>query len=128
MTPEKLIDVAKKVRLNAHCPYSHYQVGAALLGKDGQVFSGCNVENASYGLTICAERNAATTAVGAGVRKFSALAVVTKDGASMCGACRQFLVEFGKELKVYLASESGAYRTTTLEELLPGSFGSENLT
>ena len=127
MTPDELIALARKARKAAYCPYSKYHVGAALLATDGQVFTGCNVENASYGLTICAERNAATHAVAQGSRTFEALAVVTRDGASMCGACRQFLAEFGTDLVVHLAGETGPYTSTTLKELLPGSFGPDQL-
>ncbi len=127
MTPEELVEAAGDARTRAYCPYSNYAVGAALLAADGRLFLGCNVENASFGLTICAERSAAVAAVAAGATEFVGLAVVTADGASMCGACRQFLIEFGAKLPVYLALETGEYRTTTLAELLPGSFGPDDL-
>ena len=98
MTPDALIAKAVEVRRKAHAPYSKYLVGAALLAKDGRVFVGCNVENASYGLTCCAERNAVFAAVAAGAKKFVAVAVVTANGGSPCGACRQVLREFGPKL------------------------------
>jgi cytidine deaminase len=122
MTPEELIDTAKKARKRAYAPYSHYKVGAALLGKSGKVYTGCNVENASYGHTVCAERTAVLKAVSEGEREFEAVAVVTKNGGSPCGACRQVLSEFAPALTVYIADKDGEYRTTTLKKLLPDSF------
>ena len=122
MTPEELIDLAKQVRKKAYAPYSRYKVGAALLGKSGKIYTGCNVENASYGHTICAERAAIVKAVSEGEREFEAVAVVTKNGGSPCGACRQVLSEFSPELIIYIADKDGAYRTTTLKKLLPDSF------
>jgi len=122
MTPEELIDTAKKARKKAYAPYSHYKVGAALLGKSGKVYTGCNVENASYGHTVCAERTAVLKAVSEGEREFEAVAVVTKNGGSPCGACRQVLSEFAPALIVYIADKDGEFRTTTLKKLLPDSF------
>lgn len=122
MTPEELIDLAKQVRKKAYAPYSHYKVGAALLGKSGKIYTGCNVENASYGHTVCAERTAVLKAVSEGEREFEAVAVVTKNGGSPCGACRQVLSEFSPELIIYIADKNGKYRTTTLKKLLPDSF------
>jgi cytidine deaminase len=122
MTPEDLIDTAKKARKKAYAPYSHYKVGAALLGKSGKVYTGCNVENASYSHTVCAERTAVLKAVSEGEREFEAVAVVTKNGGSPCGACRQVLSEFSPELIVYIADKNGEFRTTTLKKLLPDSF------
>jgi cytidine deaminase len=122
MTPEELIDLAKQARKQAYAPYSHYKVGAALLGKSGKVYTGCNVENASYSHTVCAERTAVLKAVSEGEREFEAVAVVTKNGGSPCGACRQVLSEFSPELIVYIADKDGEYRTTTLKKLLPDSF------
>ncbi|MFT7617820.1 MAG: cytidine deaminase [Planctomycetota bacterium] len=127
MTAEELLAMAQKVRQNAHSPYSKYQVGAALLAKDGRVFVGCNVENSSYGLTICAERTAAVSAVAAGAKEFLALAVVTENGGSLCGACRQFMAEFGTEIEVYLGEPDGTFRTTSIGDLLPDHFGPGNL-
>ena len=122
MTPEELIDLAKQVRKRAYAPYSRYKVGAALLGKSGKIYTGCNVENASYGHTVCAERTAVLKAVSEGEREFEAVAVVTKNGGSPCGACRQVLSEFSPELIIYIANKDGEYRTTTLKKLLPDSF------
>jgi cytidine deaminase len=124
---------AVAARKAAHAPYSDYRVGAALLAADGAVDVGCNVENASYGLTICAERNAVFAAVAAGRRRFRAVAVATVDGGSPCGACRQVLREFAPppadaEFLVLLVDARGRVRArTTLAALLPASFGPERL-
>jgi cytidine deaminase len=122
MTPEELIDTAKKARKKAYAPYSHYKVGAALLSKSGKVYTGCNVENASYGHTVCAERTAVLKAVSEGETEFEAIAVVTKNGGSPCGACRQVLSEFAPKLTIYIADKNGEYRTTSMKKLLPDSF------
>jgi cytidine deaminase len=122
MQPAELIDLARKARKKAYAPYSRYKVGAALLGKSGTVYTGCNVENASYSHTVCAERTAVLKAVSEGETEFEAVAVVTKNGGSPCGACRQVLSEFAPKLIVYIADKDGEYRTTTLEMLLPDSF------
>ena len=128
----RLVAAARAARAMAYAPYSGYRVGAALRVEGGEVVSAANVENASYGLTICAERAAVVAAVAAGHRRFEAVAVAA-DGpepASACGACRQVLREFpnGPALRVLLAGESGdALMVTTLEELLPGGFGPERL-
>ena len=102
----------------------HYLVGAAIQTTDGQIFAGCNVENASYGLTICAERVAAATAIAAGQRSFTAVAIATARGGTPCGACRQFLAEFAPNLKILLVDtdNSNATREVTLGELLPDQF------
>ncbi len=122
MNPTELIGLASKARKKAYAPYSHYKVGAALLGKSGTVYTGCNVENASYSHTVCAERTAVLKAVSEGETEFEAIAVVTKNGGSPCGACRQVLSEFAPELIIYIADKNGEYRTTTMKELLPDSF------
>lgn len=128
MRPEELIGVAAEARRRAYAPYSGYAVGAALEGASGQVYTGCNVENVSYGLTTCAERAAIYAAVCAGERAWRALAVVSADGAPPCGACRQVLAEFADgELLVYAATLDGRYRTWRLEELLPEPFRSEKV-
>ena len=127
MDPAELISAAIEARRNAYAPYSQFSVGAALLSRDGQVFLGANVENASYGLTVCAERIAIFNAVSQGVVEFEALAVVTERGASCCGACRQVIREFSTDLPVYLGKEDGEFEVTRLDKLLPGSFGPENL-
>ena len=122
MEPTELIDLARKARKRAYAPYSHYRVGAALLGKSGTVYTGCNVENASYSHTVCAERTAVLKAVSEGETEFEAIAVVTRNGGSPCGACRQVLSEFSPELIIFIADTDGEYRTTTLKQLLPDSF------
>ena len=115
-----LISSATAARLAAYAPYSNFQVGAALLAKDGRVFTGCNVENLSYGLTICAERNAFFAAVAAGVREFDAVAIVadTREPVSPCGACRQVMAEFG-DFKVVSATLDGKVFESSVGALLP---------
>lgn len=127
MTPRDLIAQAIEARKRAYAPYSRYKVGAALLGKSGKVYPGCNVENASYSHTVCAERTAILKAVSEGEREFEALAVVTRNGGSPCGACRQVMAEFAPELIIYIADQNGAYRTTSMKELLPDSFTPQHL-
>ncbi len=127
MTPAELIQAAIEARENAYAPYSKYRVGAVLLARDGRLYAGCNVESASYGLTVCAERVAFFKAVSEGVTDFDAMAIVTRNGASMCGACRQVAREFAPDLVVHLGDASGAFRSTTLEHLLPESFGPDSL-
>jgi len=127
MKPTDLLAMAAEARHNAHAPYSEYRVGAALLAEDGSVTTGCNVENASYGLTICAERVAIGSAVADGHTAFAAIAIVAGDGPHPypCGACRQVLSEFcAPELPVYIAGAgfTGAHETTTLGALLPHAF------
>lgn len=113
---------------NAYIPYSHYPVGAALVTADGVVYTGCNVENAAYPTTICAERTALVKAVSEGDRKFAAIAVVTKNGGSPCGTCRQALFEFAPNLLVILADMNGQIRAEhRLNELLPEGFGPSSL-
>lgn len=130
MTPdlEALIAAARAVREHAYSPYSHFRVGAAVRTADGAVFSGANVENASYGLTICAERAAICTAVAAGARQIVAVAVVAGEAAptAPCGACRQVLAEFGPAMTVVLASANPALPPLqmTLADLLPLAFTS----
>ncbi len=123
MSLDQLVGHARAARQQAYAPYSKYQVGAALLAQDGRVFSGCNVENASYGLTVCAERNAYFQAVAAGCREFAALVVATENGASPCGACRQVAREFGIDLPIHLVDSRGQVKTTSLAALLPDAFG-----
>ncbi len=127
LTPEELVAHALSARQKAYAPYSHYLVGAALLLADGSVMLGCNVENASYGATICAERVALTSAVAQGKQSFVALAVATKNGGSPCGICRQVMAELGPDMTVYIANEAGEFRTTSTAELLPDSFTGRNL-
>src|SRR5437899_10423746 len=126
---EQLIAAAHEATKHAHAPYSKFYVGAALLTADGKIFSGCNVENASYGLTICAERNAIFAAVAAsnvapqGKIAIQAIAVVNAQNVpcSPCGACRQVIAEFGKGVVVYYQGENGM-KQSTIAELLPDSF------
>ena len=127
MTPEELIREATQARERAWAPYSRYRVGAALLTANGAVIPGCNIENASYGLTVCAERTAIFAAVAQGITEFAALAVVTEDGASMCGACRQVAWEFSEDLVVYLGDAGGRFTVTSIRELLPHAFSKRDL-
>lgn len=125
---EKLIQVASEARDHAYAPHSHFYVGAALLMDDGKIVSGCNIENASYSLTICAERVAASTAIAAGYRAWRAIAIASVGGAMPCGACRQFLAEFGSDLTVITADViDGSREIRRLTQLLPDSFGNANL-
>ncbi len=120
---DALLAAAKAAQAHAWCPYSRFPVGAALEAEDGRVFTGCNVENASFGLTICAERGAVMAAIAAGARRFRRLVIVTnaEPPASPCGACRQVLAEFGGELIVEGVGPAGT-RRWTLRELLPDGF------
>jgi cytidine deaminase len=127
MVPKELIVQALAARQRAYAPYSNYLVGAAVLTEDGDVIMGCNVENASYPATICAERVALTAAVALGKRKFTAIAVATLDGGSPCGICRQVMAELGPEMAVYIADQDGNFRTTSVRQLLPNSFSAASL-
>ena len=120
---EELWQAACKARTHAYAPYSHFAVGAAVRTKQGEIFTGCNVENASYGLTICAERNAIFAAIGAGRRELATLCVVadTKEPVAPCGACRQVIAEFHIQT-VILANCAGQTKIMSGEELLPYGF------
>ena len=120
---ETLVEAARSARTEAYAPYSKYRVGAALLTADGTVFSGCNVENAAYPASICAERVAITKAVSEGYRDFVAIAVATSNGGSPCGVCRQVMFEFAPEMAVILADETSIHEETTVRDLLPDGFG-----
>lgn len=126
---DELLARARGALGHAWSPYSGVRVGAALLAADGRVYTGCNVENASFGLTLCAERTALVKAVSEGVRTFQAIAVVTDRpvGWQPCGACRQALSEFARDLRVLVRGTSDAVRRTSLAELLPGSIGPADL-
>ena len=123
MSDDAVVLAAREARERAYAPYSHYQVGAAVLADDGRIFGGCNVENASYGLTICAERGAVMAGVAAGARSFRRVVVVTdsEPPAAPCGACRQFLAEFGPGLEVEAVGPSSR-RSWRLADLLPAAF------
>lgn len=131
MTPDQrqtLIQTAMAMRQRAYVPYSGYAVGAALLTTNGDIIGGCNVENASYGATICAERTALVKAVSEGWREFEAVVVVTENGGSPCGICRQVLYEFAPQLLVIIADAEGAVHDEfLLTELLPNGFGPKSL-
>ncbi|ODQ80214.1 hypothetical protein BABINDRAFT_166574 [Babjeviella inositovora NRRL Y-12698] len=130
---ESSFDALKQQSLDArnlsYSPYSNFRVGACLLTESGQYIQGANVENASYGATICAERSAITRAIMMGHRKFKALAISTDltTVASPCGICRQFIREFGPELPIYMVTDGGEWVKMYLNELLPLSFGPEDL-
>lgn len=125
----ELIAAAARVRDHAYAPYSGFRVGAAVRGASGKVYLGVNVENASYGLTQCAERAAITAAVTAGETCITELALVLplERPASPCGACRQVIRELGAHARIWLATSGGAVKETTIAELLPDSFGPEHL-
>ena len=120
----ELVAAAREVQARAYAPASRFAVGAAVRTSDGRTFVGCNVENASYGLTICAERAAICAAVAAGAREVEAVAVVTDldEPARPCGACRQVLAEFGRDMEVVLAGRGDAVARTSLSALLPDPF------
>ena len=122
-----LVAKAIEAREKAYTPYSNYKVGAALLGKSGRVYTGCNVENAVYPLVTCAERTAVVKAVSEGEQEFIALAVATENGGTPCGSCRQTVREFGDEIIVLIADTSGNYRETRIADLLPDSFSNKDL-
>lgn len=128
MDAKELMKMAIEARQNAYAPYSHFAVGAALMAESGRVYTGCNIENASYGLTCCAERNAIFAAVGAGERRFKMLAVAadSPEPVAPCGACRQVIAEFGIPL-VVMGNLKEATKTMTAEELLPYGFGQESM-
>jgi cytidine deaminase len=127
LSPEDraLIEAARRAQPQAYAPYSGYAVGAAVRTADGRLFTGCNIENASYGLSICAERVAVFRAVADGARSIVAVAIVTRDGAPPCGACRQVLMEFAskpEECLVWIATPDQIMARHTLSELLPNAF------
>jgi cytidine deaminase len=125
---QALIDLANTARQRAYAPYSNYPVGAALRTKTGRIFTGVNVENAAYPQTMCAERVAVFKAVSEGAKEFEVISVVTDNGGSPCGGCRQVLAEFGLDTIVLLADGNGKLlKETTVKELLPEAFTPEHL-
>ena len=124
---QDLINAAIEAREYAYTPYSNYKVGAALLTADGTIYRGCNVENAAYTPTNCAERTAIFKAVSEGDVEYTAIAVVTADGGSPCGVCLQVMREFAPHLTVVISNLKSEYRVFKLDDLLPQSFGPENL-
>ncbi len=125
MTNEELVEIARQVREHAHAPYSRFQVGAALESADGRVFTGCNVENSSYGLSMCAERVAVFKAISEGLRDFKRIAVIADTQAPVrpCGACRQVISDlFPRDAEVILANLQGDIEVTKIIELLPAPF------
>jgi cytidine deaminase len=127
MNDRELIALAAEARARAYAPYSQYAVGAAILAKSGRTYTGCNVENAVYPVTICAERAALFKAVSEGEREFVAIAVVTSNGGTPCGSCRQVLAEFGLDMRVLIATPERLIAEHTVAELLPHSFGPQDL-
>lgn len=121
MSKEKLIETAMKYRENAYAPYSNFKVGAAVEGVSGRIYGGCNIENSSYGMTICAERVAIVKAISEGEKEIKRLAVVTssKELSLSCGACRQVLIEFGRNAEIFCCGVNGDCDTYTAEELIP---------
>ena len=130
MNIEQLIEEAKQAKKMAYVPYSNFQVGAALLTKDGKVYRGCNIENAAYSMTNCAERTALFKALSEGDKEFQAIAVIadTDRPVPPCGACRQVISELcDQDMKVYLTNLKGDVQELTVKELLPGAFSPEDL-
>jgi len=125
-----MIALAKEACSKAYCPYSKFPVGAAVLSASGEIFTGCNVENASYGLTICAERNAIFHACCNGMKRLAVLVLYTptETPTAPCGACRQVINEFGENARIFCVCDSSATIDTSLSDLLPISFGPHNLT
>jgi cytidine deaminase len=126
---DKLIDAAQKASTNAYCRYSHFPVGAAVLTVDGDIFTGCNVENASFGLTICAERNAIFHMIAEGQRQIATIVIYTPtpEPPTPCGACRQVINEFGPQAQVIGVCDGPNRLVTSLADLLPHAFGPDDL-
>ena len=124
VTDEDLLSLAREAMTRSYSPYSHYPVGAALLASDGRVFQGCNIENASLGATICAERTALTKAISEGAREFDAIAIATCDRQGWpCGICRQCLSEFSPDLRIMITNQDGSFmKESTLKQILPHQF------
>jgi len=129
MTDRKLIEMAKEVMANSYSPYSRFKTGAAVESADGSVFTGCNIENAAFGTTMCAEAAAIASAITAGQRGFKRIAIISEGSVYSfpCGACRQLLNEFSPEMEVLCARADGRYVSYPLSTLLPMSFGKDQL-
>jgi cytidine deaminase len=129
MDHKVLVRLARLAKKHSYSPYSHFRVGAALLARSGKVYTGCNIENSSYGLTVCAERTAIFKAVSEGVRGFSAIAIATDEdrGTPPCGACRQVLLDLAGDIEVIMVGRKGPATVTTMSELLPLPFGATHL-
>ena len=129
MDYHQLVKIAEKAKEKAYVPYSNFRVGAALLTVEGQVFTGCNIENASFGMTNCAERTAIFKAVSEGYNNFQAIAISTdtQEITSPCGACRQVLIEFGENIDVIMANVKGQYEVYKISNLLPLAFSPNKL-
>ena len=125
----RLLGLAIEARKNSYSPYSNFPIGAALLCKNGEIYTGTNVENASYGLTNCAERTAIFKAVSEGVREFDTMVVVadTERPIPPCGACQQVILEFGEDIQVILANLKGDYQQYQIKDLLPGAFNRKDM-
>ena len=126
---KKLIGEAEQARKKAYTPYSKFKVGAAILTSEGRIFSGCNIENASFGLTICAERVAVFKAISEGFKKFEAIAIIadTLRPCYPCGACRQVILEFGEDITLIMANLKGDIKINKIKELLPEAFNKNDL-
>ena len=129
MTDRKLIDTAMEAMENSYSPYSRFKVGAAIESMDGEVFTGCNIENAAYGSTMCAEAAAIASAVSVGQRQFKRIAIISEANTYCfpCGSCRQLLSEFSHDVEVLCARADGRYVSYRLTALLPMAFGKESL-
>jgi len=125
MTIEALINHAREAQTFSKSPYSNYAVGAALLTNNSDVIYGCNVESKAYPTTLCAERVAIFSAIAQGYDKFTELAIITRDGAAPCGACRQIIAEYCGDIPVHFANESGEFQTMMIDDLLPLAFRDE---
>ncbi len=124
---KKLCKKAKEVSKNAHAPYSKFFVGAALLTENGKIYTGCNVESSSYGLTICAERNAITASVADGAKKYTAMAIYSENAAAPCGACRQLIWDICRDIPIYSVGEDNIINKMSTVELLPKPFDDTKL-
>ena len=129
MSDKEIIKIAERMLSRSYAPYSGFCVGAAILGKNGAVYTGCNVESASYGATVCAERSAVCAAVADGCREFDTVAVISSgdDYCSPCGICRQMIFEFGVNIRVLCAKSPDDYKEFSISELLPVGFGPSSL-